>query len=59
MWIKDISLLCENELTSVYIAYVKPPFIGSPTTGQKVYMRRVRDVNIAVEVKKKQPASVC
>jgi hypothetical protein len=49
-WIKDMSLLCENEFSSVYTAYVKPPFVGTRTTGQKVYIRKVTDTNVVLKV---------
>ncbi|KAG2177607.1 hypothetical protein INT44_008119 [Umbelopsis vinacea] len=49
-WITDMSLLCENEFSSVYTAYIKPPFVGAHTKGQKVYIRKVTDVNLLRKV---------
>ncbi|KAI8582448.1 hypothetical protein K450DRAFT_227223 [Umbelopsis ramanniana AG] len=49
-WIKDMSLLCENEFSSVYTAYIKPPFVGSQTNGRKVYIRKVTDINIVTKM---------
>ncbi|GAB5587626.1 hypothetical protein Unana1_02526 [Umbelopsis nana] len=57
MWIKDLYLLCENEFSSVYTAYIKPPFVGSHTSGQKVYMRKVKDENIAIQIYTEIPAN--
>ncbi|GAB5592371.1 hypothetical protein Unana1_07271 [Umbelopsis nana] len=45
-----MSLLCENEFSSLYTAYIKPPFVGTHTTGQKVYIRKVTDTNIALKI---------
>ncbi|GAB5590699.1 hypothetical protein Unana1_05599 [Umbelopsis nana] len=50
LWIKDMSLLCENEFSSLYTAYVKPPFVVTHMTGQKVYKHKVTDTNIALKI---------
>jgi hypothetical protein len=50
MWISNRSLVCENEFSSVYTANVKPPFVGSQTSGQKVYLRKVKDRDLAKQV---------
>lgn len=49
-WIKDMELVCENEFSFVYTARIKPPFIGSRTSGKKVHLRQVKDQNIALKV---------
>jgi hypothetical protein len=50
MWISNRSLVCENEFSSVYTANIKPPFVGSQTSGQKVYLRKVKDRDLAKQV---------
>lgn len=49
-WIKDMFLVCENDFSSVYTGYVKRPFVGTHTTGRKIYIRKVKNTNIMTKV---------
>lgn len=52
-WIKDMSLLCENEFCSVYTAYINPLLVDTNTIGWKAYIRKVTDINIVMKVSRR------
>jgi hypothetical protein len=46
-----MELICETEFSFVQTARIKPPFIGSRTSGKKVYLRQVESSkSIALKV---------